>query len=204
METIDINLIPEKDLGIVVELLSKLKSHSPETYVHSVDVANKSLALANVFSISGDDLKKLYTASLLHDVGKLYIEESLLHKHNATDNEKDLIRFGHIVGTKAILCEHFDAEFVKLAAHHHERLNCSGYPEHLNAKKLDILDRILQVSDVTSALQMNRSYKEAFSAEQVIEILDNLVRRGELDKTCVKEIERLFLDPIKNQSQYGS
>lgn len=204
METIDINLIQEKDLGIVVELLSKLKSHSPETHVHSVDVANKSLALANVFGISGDDLKKLYTASLLHDVGKLYIEESLLHKHNATDNEKDLIRFGHIVGTKAILCEHFDAEFVKLAAHHHERLNCSGYPEHLNAKKLDILDRILQVSDVTSALQMNRSYKEAFSAEQVIEILDNLVRRGELDKTCVKEIERIFLDPIKNQSQYGS
>ena len=51
---------------------------------------------------------------------------------------------------------------------------------------------------------MNRSYKEAFSAEQVIEILDNLVRRGELDKTCVKEIERIFLDPIKNQSQYGS
>lgn len=201
MENIRIDLINEKDRPVVFELLSKLKSHSEETFLHSVDVAEKSLLLAESLGIKKEYLKRLYTAGLLHDVGKLFIGQEILHSQNATDNEKEIIRLGHIVGTKSILADFFDAELVRLAAHHHERLNSSGYPEHLNANKLDILDRILQVADVTSALVLDRSYKEAYEAEQVISILDNLVRRGELDKKCVGEIEKIFLIPLKENAQ---
>ena len=137
---------------------------------------------------------------LLHDIGKINVDKDLLHKPNATPYERELIRTSHIEGTKTILSELFEPEIVRLASHHHERLNSSGYPEHLNAKKLDILDRILQVADVTSALAMNRCYQGAYAPEQAIEILDNLVRRGELDKKCVLEIERILLNPLKNQT----
>jgi putative nucleotidyltransferase with HDIG domain len=204
MEKININLIKERYRKLVFELLFKLRLHSEESYVHSLDVAEKSLALAFALGINERDLEKLYTASLLHDIGKICIDEDLLHKPNATNYERELIRTGHIEGTKAILSEYFDAEIVRLAAHHHERLNSSGYPEHLNATKLDILDRILQVADVTSALAMNRSYQGAYEPSQAIEILEHLVRRGELDKKCVKEIERIFLIPLRNQSQLSS
>ena len=204
MEKINIYLLKSSNIEIVFELLGQLKEHSPESYDHSIDVAEKSLILACALGLEKNDIQKLYTAGLLHDIGKLCIDGSILHKNNASEEEKELIRVDHIEGTKFILSKYFDKDLVALASHHHERLNCSGYPEHLNATKLDILDRILQVADVTSALQMNRSYKEAYSPEQVIEILNNLVRRGELDKQCVAEIERIFLLPLKNKSQMGS
>lgn len=201
MEKININLIKEKHRRVVFELLLKLRLHSEESYLHSLDVAEKSLALAQALGIDENELSKLYTASLLHDIGKIHVDEALLHKPNVTDYERELIRVSHIEGTRSILKEYFDEDLVRLASHHHERLNSSGYPEHLNAKKLDILDRILQVADVTSALAQNRCYQGAYAPEQVIEILDNLVRRGELDKLCVKEIEKIFLEPLKDEAQ---
>ena len=204
MEKLNLKLIKDEYQKRVCNLLFKLKTHSKETYEHSLDVAAKSYAIAKNFGIDSSDIKTLYTASLLHDIGKLYIETSLLHKKDATDSEKEIIKLGHIIGTKSILSEFFDADFVKLASHHHERLNHSGYPEHLGARKLDILDRILQVADVASALEMTRSYKDAYKPEQVISILNNLVTRGELDAECVKEIEKIILLSTKNQSQYGS
>ena len=203
MDKLNINLIKEEDLNSVVMLLTKLQDHSPESYIHSVDVANKSVVLALALSINPEDIKKLYTASLLHDIGKLYVTKDLLHKQNATQDEQNTIRFSHIIGTKAILSQHFDPEFVKLASHHHERLNRTGYPEHLGGRKLDILDRILQVADVTSALSMKRSYKEPFTNEKVCEILDHLVQRGELDKNCVEKAKDLLLYPTKVPTQMG-
>ena len=201
MENIKLELIDEKYRQYVFELLSRLEEHSKESYEHSLDVAEKSLALAFALGIDGDDLRRLYVASLLHDVGKLFIESDLLHKQNATDEEREMIRFGHIQGTKQILEDVFDDEIVKIAFNHHERLDGSGYPDHFRARKLDVLDRILQVADVTSALIMSRSYKDAFAAEQVIEILDKLVKSGELDKKCVAEIERIFLIPLSGKKQ---
>ena len=109
----------------------------------------------------------------------------------------------HIEGTKEILGEFFSPEIIKLAGHHHERLNCSGYPESLNATKLNTLDRILQVADVTSALTMNRSYQEASDPEVVMQILNNLVSRGELDKKCVQGIEELYIIPKIDQRACG-
>lgn len=201
MEKIKTSLINKKYREVVFELLSMLRSHSEESYIHSVDVANKSHALAIVFNIGGEELERLYTASLLHDIGKLCVEKKILHNQNATIEERDTIRFEHIEGTKNILSEYFDDDFVRLAVHHHERLNCSGYPEHLNAKKLDILDRILQVADVTSALEMPRCYKDAYDEKQVTDILDNLVKKGELDKRCVKEIEKILYNHSKDKIQ---
>ena len=201
MEKIRIDLIKEEYKVIVLELLAHLKAHSEETFKHSFDVAEKAYALANALGVKGDDLSKLYIASLVHDIGKLYIDEKILHKQNATDAERELIKKVHIEGTKQILDEYFEEDIVSIAFNHHERLDGSGYPDHFTARKLDILDRILQVADVTSALLMSRSYKDAYAAEQVVSILDNLVKSGELDKKCVLEIEKLFLEPLKNQSQ---
>ena len=203
MERINQNLIKEKHRALVFNLLGALKNHSEETYAHSVDVAEKAIAIAESLGVGQENYEKLYTASLLHDIGKLYIDEELLHKQNATESELEIIRFGHIVGTKAILCDYFDADFVRLAAHHHERLDSSGYPEHLNASKLDILDRILQVADVTSALAMSRSYKDAYDVDHIVNILNDLVKNGELDEMCVREMEKIYLTPLKEQQQSG-
>ena len=78
MERIDRKLIDEKYREITFELLSVLQEHSIESYIHSLDVAEKSCAIAKALKVGGDDLKNLYTASLLHDIGKVSEEDSEL------------------------------------------------------------------------------------------------------------------------------
>ena len=200
MEKIRKNLIDKRYQQTVFDLLFKLKTHSEESYTHSIDVAEKALAIAKAFNLTENDLNNLYIASLLHDIGKIHVDEKILHKSNVSNYEKNIIRFDHIEGTKAILSCFFDDDIVNLATHHHERLNSSGYPEHLNGKSLGLLDRILQVADVTSALAMARSYKQAYPTKTVIEILDELVNRGELDNKCVEEIKKILQYPLKYRS----
>ena len=190
MDNIKFSLIKEEYREMVFRWLSRLKLHSKETYDHSIDVAEKSLVLAKRLGVKVDEFEKLYTASLMHDIGKLYIDSEILHKRDATENEIQLIRTVHVEGTRTILSKYFDSDIVNLATHHHERLDSSGYPRHLGGKNLNSLDRILQVADVTSALEMNRSYKKAYTPERTIAVLDRLAKNGELDRKCVNEIER--------------
>ena len=202
MDKIKLELLNEDYRDIVLGLLEYLRTHSEETYLHSIDVAEKAVTIASTFGVSDNDLENLYVASLLHDIGKLCVDVSLLHKKDASESDINKIRTSHIDGTTAILSDFFHGDIVKLATHHHERLNSSGYPEHLDATRLNILDRILQVADVTSALQMSRSYKSTFSSEQVTKILNSLVSQGELDPKCVKEIKKIiFSQPEENQPQ---
>lgn len=208
MEKIHFKLIKEKHRALVFDLMLKLKKHSRESFVHSVDVAKKSIMLADSLGVKESDRQTLYTASLLHDIGKLCIDRSILHKTNVTDEEKEYIRLGHIEATKSILSHHFDEDVVNLATHHHERLNRSGYPEHLNGREMSLLDKILQVADVTSALSLNRSYQDARAPKEVIAILEELSSKHELDRKCVQEISKICLGQDsgenQNENQYGS
>ena len=201
MEEIHLNLINEKYRDLVMGLLEHLKNHSEETYLHSIDVAEKTLALATVLKVKKSDLETLYTASLLHDIGKLWINKKILHKSDASEDEVNYIKLDHIEGTTAILSNFFPIDIINLASHHHERLNNSGYPEQIGKENLNLLDRILQVADVTSALEQNRSYQQASSNEQILEILNKLAAKGELDPKCVEEIEKIVLDSSNNQPQ---
>lgn len=201
MERININLINEKYRPIVFELMFKLQNHSKESFEHSIDVAEKAILIAKALEVSPTEHELIYTASLLHDIGKLFVDPSLLHHPNATPEELEIIRSTHIEGSKTILSDLFDENIVKLATRHHERLNRSGYPERLKAKQIGLFDRILQVADVTSALSLTRSYQEAKSPEVVVEILEKLAETHELDISCVKKIKSVLLDQNNNESE---
>lgn len=203
MERININLINEQYRPIVFELMFQLKNHSQESFEHSIDVAEKALLIAKAFGVAPSEHELIYTASLLHDIGKLHVDPELLHHPNATHEELEIIRTTHIEGSKTILSNLFDENIIKLATHHHERLNRSGYPEHLKAKQISLFDRILQVADVTSALSLPRSYQEAKSPEVVVAILEKLAETHELDISCVKKMKDILLNQNKNESGSG-
>ena len=79
MEKIKTHLIDKKHREVVLEMLLMLRAHSEESYVHSVDVANKAFSMAISMCINQEDLQKLYTAGLLHDIGKICVARNLLH-----------------------------------------------------------------------------------------------------------------------------
>lgn len=71
------------------------------------------------------------------------------------------------------------------ASFHHEKLNGTGYPFHLNAKDLCTGSRIMSVSDIYSALVENRPYRRGLERDDIFKILDNQVKEGAIDKEIV-------------------
>lgn len=183
---INLNFIHKANKHKVKTLVDIIRVHSRETYKHSQDVANISLAIGQALKLPIEQLADLYTAGLLHDIGKLSIRKEILHKKDCSEEEIEYIKESHIQSTKAILTGYFDSKIVDLCCHHHERLNGSGYPQKLAGSSISLGDRILHIADTISAMSLKRSYVDVpFSDDQIVEKLKALVTKGELDGALV-------------------
>jgi HD-GYP domain-containing protein (c-di-GMP phosphodiesterase class II) len=167
-------------------LSSLFEMYSYETLNHSKTTAAIAYLLAENLNIPSRRCKIIYVAGLCHDLGKVDIPLDILEKQGKlTDEEFETMKM-HVTYTKEILDQKIDYEIVELAYRHHERLNGSGYPRHLTHDQMTLDQEIIQVSDVISALLMKRSYKEEFSWDNCIQILESQVEEGKLNSTVVK------------------
>ena len=174
--------IAKENYGKTLKVLVMLKEYHEETYYHSVDVANRALEIAQKLNYTPQQLQTIYTACLVHDVGKMLVPVELLNKKGPlSKEERNFLQLTHIQSTYKILSGTFPDEICNIAYHHHEKLNGSGYPNGLTDEMLSVDDRIIAVADITSALAMKRSYKEPLSADTCASILSGMVQKGELD-----------------------
>lgn len=162
-----------------------IDTKSPYTYRHSAGVAKAAVAIALNLGLSPDQVVLLRRASLLHDIGKLAIPNSILEKPGKlTADEWTLVR-QHPNYTLQVLSRVPGFEQLsQIAASHHERLDGSGYFRDLSAPDLDIPARILAVADVYDALAAKRPYRDALPREKVFSILFSESPHG-LDHDCI-------------------
>lgn len=188
---IDIKFINDIDKYKVFALLKLVKTHSKETYIHMLDVAERSLYMGKLLGLEEDKLKTLYTGALLHDIGKIVVKTDILHKPGQTEEDVDLIRNEHIKGTKLIIDGYFSQDIINLCYRHHERMDGSGYPCGLRDYQLDISDKIIHVADTVSAMLLHRSYRDGvYTYEDVKDKLDELVQDGKLDVVVVSAMKQ--------------
>jgi putative nucleotidyltransferase with HDIG domain len=160
------------------------------TYQHSLDVTDAALRIADEMGLSEARKKKIYRASLLHDLGKLRVSNTILDKRGEPDaKEWDIIR-EHPGLTRAIL-ERIGAfaEIAEIAGNHHEKLDGSGYPHRLTGPELSLDARILMVAEIYGALSEDRPYRAAFSHEQIRSIMTSEIPHR-LDADCVEALMR--------------
>ena len=168
--------------------LDLIKEYSEETYVHSLETANIALAIAKempTLASSKQQLINIYMAGLLHDVGKTAIDKNILFKNGKLEPAEFEIVKKHSEYSYEMLKGQFPEEIVELCYHHHEKLNGNGYPQRLTENELSKANRVMTIADVTSALIMKRSYKEALDIGVVKKILGTMVESGEIDKSIV-------------------
>lgn len=177
---------PIKKNEFVLMLSSLFEMYSNQTLNHSKSTAVIAYTIANNLKLSEERQKNIYLAGLVHDLGKVCVPLSILEKDSKLTDDEYSIMKTHVTHTKEIIEGYLDYEIVEIAYRHHERLDGSGYPNHINEEYLTIDQRILEVSDVTSALLMKRSYKEAFSWEKCVAILEEEGRKNKLDKDIIK------------------
>lgn len=175
-----------KEKNKFITMLSSLfEMYSAQTLYHSKVTAIISYKIAKILGLGTKRAKRLYIAGLCHDLGKVCIPLKILEKPDKlTDREFSTMK-KHVTYTKDILNSRMDYEIIEMAYRHHEKLDGSGYPNKLKGDYLTIDQRILQVSDIISALIAKRSYKEAWDLDRTLAILDDMATNNKIDQRVV-------------------
>ena len=186
----------EEQINFIVFTMLKMYSFSEETYNHSIHTLNIACVLAKKLELSKEDAGILELAALVHDFGKLKIDKEILHStKKLSPKEFETIK-SHSQNTFDMIKDVLPDKVALTAYHHHEKLNGTGYPQHLQAEQLTELDKMLTVCDITSALVLKRSYKAAMDKVGVRTILTDMVAKGEIDKEYTKCVIDSYVNKI--------
>ncbi|MDX8399965.1 MAG: HD-GYP domain-containing protein, partial [Gallionellaceae bacterium] len=134
--------------------IARLKNKDNYTYLHSVAVCALMIALGKQLSLSETEVKDAGMAGLLHDVGKMLIPDEVLNKPGKLTNEEFEIIKNHPLHGWEILNISVGANpsALDVVRHHHERVDCTGYPDNLSGDELSLFARMGAVCDVYDAL----------------------------------------------------
>ena len=152
--------------------------------------------------VSGEDLTRIMRGTLLHDIGKMGIPDSILNKPGPlTEEEWEIMRQHPQFAYDLIQPIPYLRNAVEIPYGHHERWDGSGYPQGLEREEIPLAARIFAVVDIYDALLNDRVYRKAWPEEKVIEYLKNAVGI-ELDPTVVEQfLEMIKEDHYKNQAE---
>lgn len=147
---------------------------SKETRKHTLRVVEYSKCLGRLAGLSDREIEILVVAAPVHDIGKIGIPDTILHKPGRLTTEEMVVMKMHAQMGYEIL-RHSERDILRAAAivayEHHERWDGTGYPRGLKEKEIHIYGRILAIADVFDALTTRRIYKEAWPFSKVVEHL---------------------------------
>jgi putative nucleotidyltransferase with HDIG domain len=153
-------------------LATAIEKRDPYTGGHTKRVTSYSLAIAKYLPLSLAERKCLRIASVLHDIGKIGIEDQILRKpERLSPEEFNTIKHHSDMGAEII--EHIRSlrEIIPGVKYHHEQLNGSGYPHGLKGKDIPMIARIVSVADTYDAMTTDRPYRKALEKEVAVEEL---------------------------------
>jgi len=165
----------------LLTFLGFIKQSDEHTFHHCVNVSLLCNLYGQWLALSSDELVRLTTAGLLHDIGKTKVPKEILNKKGKlTDEEFAIIKKHPILGYR-ILQNQDIPECIKLGAlMHHERIDGSGYPMGLKGDKIDKVAKIISICDIYDAMTANRVYRSKICPFEVIKTFETRVY-GELD-----------------------
>ena len=185
----------------LTSLMSALDARDRDTEGHSVRLSRLACMLGEALGLNGLQLKALERGALLHDIGKIGISDSILHKPGElTDDEWLIMRNHPEIGARIVEGIPFLQETLPVIRYHHERWDGSGYPLGLTGKDIPLQARIFAVADVFDALTSNRNYREkSYSARDAIRYLNNHSNKL-FDPSIVQALTRLpYADFIQGE-----
>ena len=136
------------------------------------------VGITDRYDITGDDIELIATASALHDIGKIGIDDAILNKPGRlTDEEFEVMKTHTVLGARML--DDLDAykgeklleTAWQICRWHHERYDGNGYPDGLKGDDIPISAQAVSVADVYDALTSDRVYKRAFSHEKAMQMI---------------------------------
>jgi HD-GYP domain-containing protein (c-di-GMP phosphodiesterase class II) len=156
-----------------IRLLASVKTADEYTFTHAVNVGILTIAQARAVGFGGRSLHQIGVASMLHDVGKIFVPEEILNKPGMlTPEERTTIETHTVKGGRYLMTLPNIPRIAVLAAlEHHRRYDGSGYPGLTSDWKPNIVGQLITIADVFDALRSTRSYSPAKPLKDIYEIL---------------------------------
>jgi len=175
-------------------LMSALDARDRETEGHSTRVSHMTTRLGEFLNFSHEELKVLERGSLLHDIGKIGISDTILHKPSSlSEDEWNTMRQHPDIGAKIVEGIPFLQDTIPLIRHHQEKWDGTGYPDGLRGEEIPILARLFSIVDVFDALTSKRPYREEISIMEAVEYINE--QAGTIfDPEIVKAFEKLVIE----------
>lgn len=179
---IDMPLLLSKSTSLLNSLRTKsdlfdhlihLRSNDDYTYTHSLNVS----LLCNIFGHwlkwPQEQIDNLTVAGLLHDIGKVKIDTSLLNKPGKlTEEEFKVIKKHTLLGYELVKYQDIPEDIKYGILMHHEKMDGTGYPLGLTDVRIHDFAKIIAIADIYDAMTSNRSYHKKFSPFKVIQVFE--------------------------------
>ncbi len=189
------------ELSFVRSLVSTLDSKDAYTRGHSERVALIARRLGEEFHLSQSDLDDIYLSSLLHDLGKIGVDDRILSKpENLTAEEFAEIQRHPMIGYEILSPLSNLQRILPGVRNHHEAFNGKGYPDRLQGEEIPFMARIIAVADAYDAMASDRPYRGGMPLPQ----LDDIFRRGSGEQWDPKVIEAYFAVRDEIHALFGS
>ncbi|MDD5344123.1 MAG: PAS domain S-box protein [Smithella sp.] len=185
----------KKTLQATVQSIALLvETKDPYTAGHQQRVAQLAVAIAKEMGLTSDQQDFIYTASIIHDLGKVSVPSELLSKPTKlTEVEFNLIKTHSPSGYNILKDIDFPWPVADAVLQHHERMNGSGYPNHLQGDSILLEARILAVADVVEAISSHRPYRPSLGINFALDEISK--NKGILyDDNVVEACLKLFLE----------
>jgi putative nucleotidyltransferase with HDIG domain len=179
-------------MGSIQMLAGAVDEKDPYTKGHSDRVTRYSVLIAKELNMPDQFVEMLRISALLHDVGKIGIEDRILKKPGAlTPEEFEIMKTHTTKGANILRPVKQLREMLPGIELHHEALDGRGYPYGLKGDQIPILARIIAVADTFDAVTTNRPYQKAHDPNDALRIIHSLVNKR-LDAQCVAALTTVF------------
>jgi putative nucleotidyltransferase with HDIG domain len=176
-------------IGSIRMLSAAIDEKDPYTRGHSGRVAKYSTLIAQEMRLSADDLDKLKIAALLHDVGKIGVDDRVLKKPGSlTPEEFDIMKTHTTRGANIMRPVSQLKDMLPGIELHHEHMDGRGYPYGLSGPQIPVMARIIAVADTLDAMTTNRPYQSAMDLEYALGRIKALAG-SKFDQTVVTALE---------------
>ena len=190
--------LEQTQLEIVERLVRALEYRDDDTGYHIDRMSQYCAAIAKEYGFTDLECRLIMYASSMHDIGKIAIPDSILHKQGTlTEEEWDEMRKHTITGAK--LLEGGNSMLIQIAEeialNHHEQWDGNGYPNKKKNEEIPVVARITSVADVFDALTSERPYKKAWTIEEAVQEIYN--QKGKMFDPKVVEAFKQALPKIR-------
>ena len=154
---------------VVGSLIESTRRHDGYTAEHSIRTSMVASRIATTMGLAPGAVEQVRLAALLHDIGKMGIPRSVLHKSGGLDQaEASLVRLHPILGATMLSTIAELRPLAPLVMHHHEHFDGNGYPNGLRGAEIPIESRIILVADAFDAMTTDRHYSSAVTEDAAV------------------------------------